>query len=164
MSRLSPDLWLGAGVIALGTFLLLILIPYGITSPSNVRIAVLSPTIWPKIISAGLVLIGGLLVLRAFVAGRGDVAPAEETSEGGWRPWMRIGAVGLLMAAYFYSLPMLGMPLAGIIALLAYALLVRAGRPITTVLTAILLPLMIYGFFSHVAGVPIPQGHIMRLP
>jgi putative tricarboxylic transport membrane protein len=28
----------------------------------------------------------------------------------------------------------------------------------------ILLPLMIYGFFSHVAGVPIPQGKIVRLP
>ena len=76
MSRLSPDAWLGAGIVALGAFLLLILIPYGVTSPSNVRIAVLSPTMWPKIVSAALILMGGILFLRAVLAGQGHATDA----------------------------------------------------------------------------------------
>jgi hypothetical protein len=164
MSRLSPDAWFGLAIIALGAFLLLVLIPFGVTSPSNVRIAVLSPTMWPRIVSAALILMGGVLFLRAFLGGPGPTSDAEDTPDDGWHSWLRIGAVAILMIAFFLSLPLLGMPIAGAIAIFVYALLVRARRPVTTVLTAILLPLMIYGFFSHVAGVPIPQGKIVRLP
>jgi putative tricarboxylic transport membrane protein len=163
MSRLSRDVWLGAGVIAFGAFLLLVLIPLGITSPTNVRIAVLSPTIWPDIIAVALMLIGGILMLRALIAGP-DEARERNGSGGGWLPRVRIAAAAILMAALFLSLPVLGMPIASAIALLAYAALVRAGRPVATILTAILLPLMMYAFFSKIAGVPIPQGQLVRLP
>jgi hypothetical protein len=119
---------------------------------------------WPRIVSAALILMGGVLFLRAFLGGPGPTSGAEDTPDDGWHSWLRIGAVAILMIAFFLSLPLLGMPIAGAIAIFVYALLVRARRPVTTVLTAILLPLMIYGFFSHVAGVPIPQGKIVRLP
>jgi hypothetical protein len=163
MSRFSSDAWLGVGVIAFGAFLFLVLIPVGVTSPGNVRIAVLSPTIWPNILAFLLMLIGGLMTLRALIAG--PEKPREpNAADNGWRPWARIAATGALMAALFLSLPVLGMPIVTGLMLLAYAVLVRAGRPVATVLTAILLPLMIYGFFSKIAGVPIPQGQLVRLP
>ncbi len=162
MSRLSTDLWLGAGVIAFGLFMLFVLIPFGVTSPGNVRIAVLSPTIWPNIISVLLIVIGGILLLRGLILGR-DETKVEDGSESGQAPWFRIAGVGVLMAALFLTLPILGMPLVTALALLAYTVLVRAGRPLITVLTAILLPLIIYSFFSQIAGVPIPQGQLVRL-
>ncbi len=169
MSKLSTDAWLGIGVMALGLFLLLVLIPYGITSPANVRIAVLSPTIWPNIIAGALVILGAIQFARSLAAGRGGetgtVSEADAAGEAnGWQPWARIGAVALIMAGLFFSLPLIGMPIAGVLAILAYALLVRAGRPVTAALTAIILPLTIYAFFNHVAKVPIPQGKIVRLP
>jgi hypothetical protein len=163
MSRFSRDAWLGISVVAFGAFLLLVLIPFGVTSPGNVRIAVLSPTIWPNILALLLMLIGALLTLRALIAGpekRGE----PDASDDGWRPWARIAAAGALMAALFLSLPVLGMPIATGLILLAYAALVRARRPVATILTAILLPLLIYGFFNKIAGVPIPQGQLVRLP
>lgn len=163
MLKLSKDLWLGAGVVAFGVFLLLVLIPVGITSPNNVRVAVLSPTMWPNIIAAILILIGVILILRAFIAG--TEAPDEHDQlERGWQSWIRIAVVAGLMAALYFALPRLGMPLVTGIAFLAYGFLVRQGRPIVTVTAAILLPLMIYGFFNHVAGVPVPQGKLVRLP
>jgi hypothetical protein len=163
MSGLPKDVWLGAGVIAFGAFLFFVLIPYGITSPANVRIAVLSPTIWPNIISVILMLIGGLILGRAIIAR--DVEPAaQDGTTVGWWPWVRIAFSAALMAGLFYSLPILGMPITSSLTIFAYAVMVRAGRPVITVLTAIFLPLIIYGFFSHVAGVPIPQGKILRLP
>lgn len=164
MSRLSSDAWLGLGVIAVGVFLLLVLIPVGVTSPSNVRIAVLSPTMWPKIVSGAIILLGAILLIRSLIAGHENSASAEESANDGLQSWIRIGVIAALMIAFFFSIPFLGMPLASIIVILAYALLVKSRRPIIMSLTAIVLPLMIYGFFNHVASVPIPQGKILRLP
>ncbi len=162
MFRLTRDMWLGVCVIAFGAFLLLVLVPYGVTSPANVRIAVLSPTIWPNIIAVSLMIIGAILVVRGFVGASEKLD--DVGSEDGWHPAMRVVATAILMAALFFSMPVLGMPIASCLTLLVYAFMVQARRPVATILTAILLPLMIYGFFSKVAGVPIPQGQLVRLP
>lgn len=161
--KLTSDFWLGAGVIAFGAFQVFYLIPTWVTSPGNVRIAVLSPTIWPNIVSVALMLIGGILLVRALLAGP-EEPTADSDEEVGLNGWLRIGLTGLIMAALFLSLPILGMPIAGALAIMAYSLLVRSGRPVATIIVAILLPLIIYTFFSKIAGVPIPQGELLRLP
>lgn len=164
-AKLTSDFWLGAGVIAFGAFQLFYLIPTWVTSPGNVRIAVLSPTIWPNIVSVALMLMGGILLFRALISAPAEPpAEADEIAEAGFDNWLRIGLTALIMAALFLSLPVLGMPIAGALAIMAYSLLVRSGRPVATIIVAILLPLIIYTFFSKIAGVPIPQGELLRLP
>ena len=46
----------------------------------------------------------------------------------------------------------------------ATALLVRTRHPKTALVCAVIVPLVLYAFFAHVAGVAIPQGNFMRLP
>ena len=55
--------WLGIGFIAFGLFVLLVAIPYAVTSPSNVSRLVLSPTFWPIIISWLIIGLGAMLVV-----------------------------------------------------------------------------------------------------
>ena len=45
-----------------------------------------------------------------------------------------------------------------------FALLVRTSHPKTALVAAVAVPLVLYLFFAHVAGVAIPQGDFVRLP
>ena len=171
MRRLRPDLALGVGLTAFALVLLLVLIPHGISRPGTIRVAVLSPTFWPNIIGWGI-LIGGLALVLQNLAKRG--APAAESTDaerlepepeaGSAQPWLRLGALAVMMAAYFVLLDRLGMVIASTLAFLTVAAIVRARRRLAVALTAVLLPLAVYAFFNHVAGVPIPQGRLLRLP
>lgn len=163
MRRFSQDAWIGVGTIAFGVFLILVLIPVGVTSPDNVRVPVLSPVFWPDVIGVLLILVGAVLLARALIVGPA-ADEGRDVPPDGWKPWARIGLTAVLMLLFYVSLPKLGIPLASVLAFLAYAALVRADRPIAVLATAILLPLIIYAFFNHIAGVPIPQGEFVRLP
>lgn len=44
------------------------------------------------------------------------------------------------------------------------SLLVKSSRPVMSATVAIVLPLALYVFFHHAAGVAFPQGEFIRLP
>jgi hypothetical protein len=50
------------------------------------------------------------------------------------------------------------------LAFAACACLFRTRHPIVAVICAVVVPLLLYAFFAHVAGVAIPQGAFVRLP
>lgn len=143
--------------------MLLIGIPYGITSPSNVSRLVLSPVFWPKILASlmvlvGFGLIGSSLPERLATPIETPTAPAESSS------WGRLTAVAVLMVLYVLAIPRIGMVWASIPAFIAVAVLVRSQHRFIGMITAICVPLVLYVFFAHVAGVSIPQGQYVRLP
>lgn len=154
----------GLGLFVMGFALVLafVLIPLGISKPSNIRVAVLSPVFWPDIVAWGLFLGGSLLALQGLLAKRGRAERMEQAT--GAAPWLRVLALAAIMAAYYALIPVLGMVWASVLAFLAVAALGRARQRVTALVVALALPLVIYGFFSHVAGVPIPQGDVVRLP
>ncbi|MGA0808991.1 MAG: hypothetical protein ACO3PI_08080, partial [Burkholderiaceae bacterium] len=68
------------------------------------------------------------------------------------------------MALYAKYLDYLGMVLASILMLLVSFYLLGEKRIGLVLSVSILLPLVLYTFFLHVAGVSIPQGELIRLP
>lgn len=68
------------------------------------------------------------------------------------------------MIVMMWLMPRLGMVWTAMIGFLVTALLLQPRIPISTLVAAIAVPLVLYAFFAHVAGVAIPQGQFVRLP
>jgi hypothetical protein len=157
---------LGLVFIGFGAFILLVAIPYAVTSPSNVQKIVLAPTFWPTIISWLIIGLGALLMLLQFFAPRAAVDD-EDASEDGPAPpggWLRLAAGTALMVALVYVTPILGLVWTAMLCFGAISLLVKSSRPVMSLIVAIVLPLALYVFFNHAAGVAVPQGEFIRLP
>ncbi|MBU2582059.1 MAG: tripartite tricarboxylate transporter TctB family protein [Alphaproteobacteria bacterium] len=168
MNQKTNDLGLGAGVIAFGVFLLLYAIPVFVSAPSNVRALVLSPLFWPDII-AWIIIILGVTLIATRVFGPPVVA-SETTASAALSPEdtpyaiARLAAAAVIMVGLVVAIPVLGMVLSTGIAFALISMIVKTPRPVTALIVAILLPLVLYAFFAHVAGVSVPQGRFITLP
>lgn len=154
---------LGIGAMLAAVVLIFYAIPQWVSSPSNVRNIVLSPLFWPYILGG----LTGLVGLGLVVAGRLMPAQAEPVNDGIEDPragLARLCAMAVLMALVFWALPRLGMVWTSMLAFVGLAFLMRTRHPVTALVCAVLVPLLLYGFFAHVAGVAIPQGTFVRLP
>jgi putative tricarboxylic transport membrane protein len=158
--------WLGVGFIGFGLFVLLVAIPYAVTSPSNVGKLVLSPTFWPTIIAWLIIGLGVMLaVLRWFRPAEPTIADVEvpvDAATGG--PWIRLAATAVIMVGLVLATPYLGMVWTAMICFALISVVIRAPQPVVSGIVAIALPLVLYAFFAHVAGVAVPQGEFIRLP
>lgn len=162
MLRLHSSIWLGAGMLVFALFLIEFLIPTWVISPSNVRKIVLSPDFWPYIVAALLGLGGIVLLIQYYFVTRPQKIPEEHEDVTGGN--MRIALVAVLMAVYYVLLTSLGMVLASVLAYVAFMVVIGLPRKIAAAIIAVALPLLLYGFFDHLAGVPIPQPDFFRLP
>lgn len=164
----TRDVWLAFGVIAFGLFLLLFAIPNYVNSPSNVPTLVLSPAFWPTIIAAIVIVLGVMLLLSRLFITAGPTSDAdaalELSREEVTLAWVRLAASAAVMVGLVFATPILGMVLATAIAFALFALIVVTPRPVTSIIVAIVLPLVLYAFFAHVAGVSVPQGNFLTLP
>lgn len=170
MPSLHRDIWLGIGTILFGAMLLLYGIPEFISAPSNVRRLVLSPLLWPTIVAWFIILLGAGLIAGhllvtpvADLIGEADEARYEKPEEHR-NAWLRLAAAAVLMIALVMATPVLGMVLASGVAFALFAILIRAPQPWLSLIVAVVLPLVLYFFFAHVAAVSIPQGRFITLP
>ena len=157
------QLQLGIGAIAAAAFLVLVAIPLWVSSPSNVPNIILSPLFWPWAL-AGLT---GLIGLGLLLIALRDPAPAEpEASDVDDRTsaWRRLASIAVVMGVTMLLMPRLGMVWTSMLVFAATAFLVRTNHPKIVAVSAVLVPLVLYAFFAHVAGVAIPQGDFVRLP
>jgi len=158
------------GIIALlcAAFLAFIAIPYWVSSPSNIRNIVLAPTFWPYALSGMLALIGlGLLVSPAVIPPAPEQKSDESISpdtEQTVAPWLRLLGMAVIMVLTMFALPTLGMVWTSMLVFLLCAFMFQTRYPITAIICAVIIPLVLYAFFAHVAGVAIPQGEFVRLP
>lgn len=168
MNFMNKDIWLGIGTIAFGVMLLTFAIPSFVSSPSNVPALVLAPTFWPTIVAYLILVLGAALVAsRAFGssdAGLDETSRVTETRDEVIYGWGRLLAMAVLMVGLVVAIPILGMVLASAIAFALFAVIVVTPRPLTSIIVAVVLPLALYAFFSHVAGVSVPQGRFLTLP
>ena len=158
------------GIIALvcAAFLAFIAIPYWVSSPSNIRNIVLAPTFWPYALSGMLALIGlGLLGSPAVIPPAPEQKSDESVSpdtEQSATPWLRLLGMAVIMVLTMFALPTLGMVWTSMLVFLLCAFMFQTRYPITAIICAVIIPLVLYAFFAHVAGVAIPQGEFVRLP
>lgn len=168
MNLKHNDIWLGAGVVTFGVFLLAYAIPVFVSSPSNVRVVFLSPTFWPTIIGWLIIVLGATLILtRMFGVAMGSPETPEADKESRDEfvfAMVRLAAIAVIMIGLILAIPVLGMVLATGIAFALISFIVRTRRPLISLTVAIILPLVLYGFFAHVAGVSLPQGRFLTLP
>jgi putative tricarboxylic transport membrane protein len=160
--KFSP---LGIGFVAFGVFVLLVAIPYGVTSPSNVRAVVLSPTFWPTIVSWLIILLGAILVVMQLAKPFGGAAgDDEEVASHSPAAWVRLAATAVMMIALVVLTPVLGMVWTTMLCFAILSIIIVSPQPILSGVVAIILPLALYAFFNHVAGVAVPQGEFIQLP
>lgn len=154
---------LGVAALLIAAFLALVAIPFFVSSPSNVRNVVLSPTFWPYALSGMTALAGALLLATGL---RVDPATPLEDQEDPARAGaaLRLAALAGIMVAVMLLMPRLGMPLTTMAAFAATAFLYRTRHPVIAAICAVVVPLVLYAFFAHVAGVAVPQGELIRLP
>jgi len=92
------------------------------------------------------------------------IADEEHQPENTTMAWMRLLGLALIMVFTMLGLPRLGMVWTAMIAFAATAFLFQTRHPVTALISAIVIPLLLYVFFAHVAGIAVPQGNYIRLP
>jgi len=155
---------IGGGVLALGAAVFFWLIPAGVDSPANVAHLSLAPDFWPRIIAAGLALFGLLLMLKPGAAAV-DESPshASPSHESPGRPStgarvLRLGVVLASLFGFYALIPVAGMVVPGVVFIFALMGFAGERRWRLMVAVAVAAPLLLYAFFTQVAGIPIPLG------
>ncbi len=162
MSLRVLQLRLGLGACLVALLLVFVAIPTWVSSPSNVSNLVLSPTFWPYTL-AGLTGLTGIgLVLSSRVISPEKRVGDDEQIDG--NPWIRLIILAVIMLVTMVLLPRLGMVWTAMPVFAAIALMLKTRHRVTALVCAVLIPLFLYAFFAHVAGVAIPQGDFVRLP
>lgn len=158
----SNQVHLGIAACLVALFLIFIGIPNGVSSPSNVKNIVLAPTFWPYVLSA----ITGIAGLGLLASGwkQKQAEPVNDETRQNAYGWLRLVALAIIMLATMYALPRLGMVWTTMLIFAVTAFMFRTRHPRAAIICAILIPLALYVFFAHVAGVGIPQGNFVRLP
>lgn len=162
MSPRALQFRLGLGACLIAVLLAAVAIPGWVSSPSNVPHLVLAPTFWPYTLAGltGLTGVGLILVARNASA-EVDPEKTEPAYPGSWR---RLGILAVIMLLTMFALPRLGMVWTAMLVFAVTAFLFRTRHPLTALICAVIIPLALYAFFAHVAGVAIPQGNFVRLP
>lgn len=93
-----------------------------------------------------------------------DNIKSEHRTDNASASWLRLAGLALIMILTMLALPQLGMVWTAMIVFIATALLFKTRHPVIAVICAIVIPLLLYAFFAHVAGISIPQGNFVRLP
>lgn len=165
MSQKSLHLRLGIVASLFALFLVLYAIPSFVFAPSNVGNIILSPKFWPFVLAGLTGIVGLSLIFNAMTAASDTPFEDEEdVHPEGSAPWMRLGALAVIMMITMVALPRLGMVWTTMLAFAACAFLFRTRHPKAALVCAVVVPLLLYAFFAHVAGVAVPQGDFVRLP
>lgn len=163
MMTIRKDALVGIGIVLLSLFLVVYFIPQYVDSPRSVRNIVLSPVFWPTVIAWMMLFIGILILIFHFLSKE----PAKDESNNG-EPigsYLRILLFSVFLAGYYLLLPVIGMVWSSSLAFIVFSIFISgtAYRK-TAIICGLLLPLALYAFFYHIAGVNIPQSELLRLP
>jgi putative tricarboxylic transport membrane protein len=164
----SKTFWVGAVSTALGGLLHFWLIPNFISVPENMARAVLSPAFWPEILSALVIVSGLIILLQDSLSSVSNSSPEDggpsTVSEEVSTSWTRLVAFCFAMVIYVGSINYLGMPISSVIMLIVSFQLLGEKRYGPSLVISAGLPILLFMFFFHVAGVSIPQGEWISLP
>lgn len=163
MINIKRDGWVGVFASLLALSLIFYLIPQYVDSPGSVRNIVLSPVFWPTIIAWLMLLIGGGILVAQYLD-KGTAEPDDNYDESR-ASYSRVVMFAVFLAGYYLLLPVLGMVWSSSLAFIVFSICISGTEYRKTALVmGVLLPVALYAFFYHVAGVSIPQNDFLRLP
>lgn len=151
--------------IALGSGTVFLLIPNGVIVPSSVQIPALSPDFWPYTIAWGVVVSSAFLLLEALLLKvPGDGSDDEDSAaEAQYKldtlpGTLRMVVLILALFLFYFALTHLGVVVSSIV-LIPTMMLYFGERNWKYILPlSLLIPVGLYLFFLHVAGIPMPLG------
>ena len=164
MNNPTKDIVLGGILVLAGGFILFVLIPVEIPVPDEVSVLALSPGFWPSIISAMIIVLGALIGIGGMirwqrVSGSEQAAmPAAKGQSGAAAGTVKIAIAITMLFAYYGLSHVFGIPMASMLAVPAFAVLMGEWRFKVLIPIALILPIGLYIFFRYVASVPIPMG------
>ena len=163
MEDRSIQIQLGIGAIAASVFLIVFAVPIWVSSPSNVQNVILSPLFWPNVLAAITGLTGAGLIVTSISKPTPDTAANSDVAD---RPsaFKRLAIMAVIMGVCVLIMPRVGLVWTAMATFVATGFLVKTKHPKTVLICAVIVPLFLYVFFAHVAGVAVPQGDFVRLP
>ena len=164
MNDKALQMQLGVGALVAAAFLLLVAIPYWVSSPSNVPNIFLSPVFWPNTLAVLTGLTGISLILTSRSAPEREDSTHSDEGVDRRAAYSRLAVLVVIMAGTLYAMPRLGLVWTSMLVFASLAFLVRTSHPKAALICSVVVPLVLYLFFAHVAGVAIPQGNFVRLP
>lgn len=164
---IKRDTLVGFLITIFSLLLVFYFIPVFVDSPTSVRKIVLSPVFWPTIIG-WLMFIIGVGILTSQYLNRNSKDLTESTTSYDDKPSKSYGKLlmfAVFMVAYYLLIPAIGMVWSSCIAFIVFSIVISGTEHRkTAIIVGLLLPLALYVFFYHVAGVNIPQTDLLRLP
>ena len=165
MTRNVKDIFLGSLLAGGFSLVVWVLIPAAVPVPKSIKVAALSPDFWPKIIAAGLAVMGWVLMVQGVIRSIRertetitDVS-SEATSISDRRSvFLRTVGIMVGLLVYYALVGPLGIVVSSILAIMAFALIYGERRFKILIPIAVLLPIGLYYFFVKVANIPMPLG------
>ena len=172
----KKDIGIGLAGITLALSGIFYLIPRFIVVPQQLDSLALSPAFWPNIIMGILLFTSTIILIQGLVAQRRQLLypgkenrfiTHEESTDtyplDGPRAVVLCAAVGIFFC-YYWLIDHIGILLSSVLALLALMGLGGERRLKVLLPLAIILPVVLYYFFTRVAHVYLPQGIFYSYP
>ncbi len=165
MEKLPKDFYLGAGLAAVSAIFLFFVIPNAVVVPSNIKIISLRPDFWPAVLCIIIIVLSLLLLVTSYIKNRASSAIGkqehleEKTAPRAMAILKPLSVIGILLL-YYFAIDFLGIILSSTAALLGLALLYGERNYKMLIPLAIVVPIVLYLFFSKVANVPLPIGYL----
>jgi len=160
----SKDFSIGLGVVCFSLALLFYIISATVVTPRSVTQAVLSPDFWPNIIAWMMLFLGMVMMLKSLLTPRllRSNTIGKKVDK---KTLLRVLVLILFFVSFYQLLPELGMIWGSSLAYILLSVFIcKTQYRATAVTVGLVLPVALYAFFYHVAGVDIPQNEFMRLP
>lgn len=159
MTSRGWDLVIGSGVVILALLGLLAIIPSGVVLPGGIDIAALSPDFWPQMVMIGMGLAGAIVLFQGLfpAAGATNSDSDNESLSFGIATLKLVTAI-LSVFVYYFAITYVGIVVSSCVVLLGLMMLGGERRYAILLPTAIILPVLLYYFFTYVANVPLPLG------
>ena len=165
MKTIYREAALGGGFVILALVVIFVVIPAGITMPGRLENRALAPNFWPLIIMGVLGLSGAILLLQALTSKKlendsADSEGVQDAEKDRPMPQMifRVGTVFGVLFVFYFAISLAGIVLPSMLAVAFLTWFAGERRWKIIVPLAILLPILLYYFFVHVAQITMPLG------
>lgn len=174
MDRATQDILTGGATIAFAAFGWFVGIPLGVDVPGSVKILALSPDFWPRIIMGMLTVSGAIVLIQGYLARNAktaadpapaSTAPPDDVPIGGEvvhfdtrGQFIRVSLAFIVLFIFYFLAPYMGFVLGCIILVMVSTRILGVTSWAKSVGLAIILPVLLYYFFTKVAQIPIPLG------
>lgn len=162
------DLITGGIFAVLGFAAFLYIIPSGVVVPKSVSIVALSPDFWPKVISVGVTISAIFLIAESLLMRLPH--PIEEEDEDGYEEneaqyqldtlpaTLRMIILIAALFLFYFCLTTFGIVVSSIFLMPAMMLFFGERKWRLILPLSLAIPVGLYLFFLHIAGIPMPLG------